>query len=302
MWHDGATLIIGVSGGPDSMCLLDIMMRIARKEHLTIIVAHVNYHLRNADSNADEQLVAKTAKRYGMHYHTLHVKKNHSTSENALRKTRYAFFEELRIRYHACATIVAHTQNDQAETILLHLLRGTGLRGLRGMTFMSSTHIARPLLEVSRATVHDYLVAQDIPFRIDVTNTDLSYTRNRIRHHLIPYLARYYNPNIVATLARTAHILEHSTTPPPFWHIDHASHTTTFSAKHFASLSLPEQRNALHTIITALCDQSPHITKSHIDELRKIISSTKTKTPRFTSKHLKLTKKNDTVYLVHTKK
>lgn len=303
MWHDGDTLIIGVSGGPDSMCLLDVMTRIAHKEDLTLIVAHVNYRLRGADADADEVLVAETAHHHGLHYHVLHpTKTTRHPSENTLRTTRYTFFEKLRMRYDASAILVAHTQNDQAETILLHLLRGAGPNGLRGMSMTSPSHIARPLLDVTRDTVHDYITARRIPFRIDSTNTNPAYTRNHIRHRLIPYLARHYNPNIIATLARTAQNITHSSAPAPFWHSDRATRTSTFHAKHFIALSPDKQRHTLYTMITELCGSSTAITKNRIDELRKIITSAKPKTLQFTSKNLKLLKKNDTVYLVCTEK
>lgn len=296
MWRDRDTLIIGVSGGHDSMCLLDVMAHIARKEHLTIVVAHVNYGLRGPHADADEKLVRETARHHGMRYHVTHPARRSTISENTMRTARYAFFHKLRTRYRARAVLVAHTQNDQAETVLLNLLRGTGTNGLGGMQPLSSTHIARPFLAVTRNDVKYYIQKHHLTSHTDTTNTDTAYTRNRIRHRLIPYLARHYNPNIVATLARTAEVCATAPHPiVPFWHHDHATHTITFATDTFINLSPAQQYQALRAIVTAIHGSTRNLTKGLCDELRKVITSTTPKNHRFTSKNLKITTKNGTV-------
>ena len=296
MWHDGDTLIIGVSGGPDSMCLLDVMVRIARKEHLTVIVAHVNYGLRGAEADADEELVRETVRYHGATLHVSHPTRRQSASEDTMRTARYAFFQKLRTRYRAAAIIVAHTQNDQAETVLLNLLRGTGADGLCGMPFVSDAHIARPFLNVTRRDIMEYLATHRLTYHTDATNTDTAYTRNHIRHPLIPYLERHYNPNIIATLARTAATCTAQRHMPPFWHHDTHSATITFAADAFSLLPHTQQQHALRAMVTDLCGSTYHLTKGRCDELCKVITSTKPKIQRFTSKNLKLVKKNGTVY------
>lgn len=308
MWADFDTIIIGVSGGPDSMCLLHVMTQIAKKEHLTLIVAHVNYGLRGDAANADQNLVEQVAREYGLVWETLQMEGSVHGNEELWRKSRYDFFESLRIKYDAQKIAVAHNQNDQAETFLLHLLRGSGLTGLVGMRFVSCNHVIRPLLSVMRNDIFTYCESQNISFHIDHTNADKKFTRNRVRAELLPYLQDNYNPQIIVTLARTAEmmaedakILEEQI--PVFWAENRVNQTVSFDINKFRSYSVGLQRRALLRMIIVLCGHTKNIEKGFIDEMRKMILSTKNKDQIFIGKNLKMKRKGDTVICAyHTQK
>src|SRR3990172_7244828 len=173
----GAKIIIGVSGGPDSVCLLDALYKLKNKYDLRLIVAHVNYGLRGKDSDRDEQFVKNLAKKYILPIEILRsrtiksLKNRTAISENKLRDIRYEFFEKARGKCRANRIAVAHNLNDQAETILMRILRGTGLRGLGAIKFKSN-NIIRPLLNIPRKEIIAYLRKNKIPFRLDKTNLE----------------------------------------------------------------------------------------------------------------------------------
>ncbi len=207
-------LVIGVSGGADSLCLLDCLSRLG----FSLIVAHFDHHLR-ANSAEDAQLVRDQADRIGAPFflgeaHVADWAAQHKASiEEAARILRYRFLFDLAEREHAQAVAVGHTADDQVETVLMHLLRGSGGEGLKGMTFSSrapqwhaTLPLARPLLHTWRAETLLYCQENKLPYASDVSNADIIYRRNRIRLELIPFLESY-NPQIKSSLWRTADVL-----------------------------------------------------------------------------------------------
>ena len=300
MWNDYDTIIIGVSGGVDSMCLLDVMLKIAAKEHLSLIVAHVNYGLRGDAADEDQSLVERVSRERGIPCESLRVQNAKGGTEKSWRTMRYEFFELLRTKYGAHKIAVAHNQNDQAETFLLHLLRGSGLTGLVGMRFVSCNYVIRPLLSVMREEIAEYCEKYNITFHTDHTNADVQYTRNRVRMELLPYLQEKYNPRIVTTLARTAEmmgedakILEKQI--QVFWRKDPIKKKISFSVADFCCQSIGLQRRALLRMVIELCGHTKDIEKGVIDEMRKTILSGKNKNQIFTGKNLKIVRKGDTV-------
>ncbi|MDD5490076.1 MAG: tRNA lysidine(34) synthetase TilS, partial [Candidatus Moranbacteria bacterium] len=200
----GGKIVVGCSGGPDSVCLLDILRKLKDKYGLEIVVAHVNYGLRGKDSELDEKLVSNLAKKYSLPLETKKIPNTkyqipNTISEDNLRKIRYAFFEQTRKKYKADAIAVGHNLNDQAETVLMRILRGTGLRGLSAIKFRNEK-IIRPLLNVPRKEIMAYLRRNKLPFRTDKTNLGTDFTRNKIRNKFLPYIVKDYNPNIEEVL------------------------------------------------------------------------------------------------------
>ncbi len=302
MWRDGDVIVVGVSGGPDSMCLLDVMARIAAKEHLTIVVAHVNYGLRGEASVADQVLVVRAAERYGFACETKECVDMQVGSEALWRAVRYDFFTSVCAKYGAHAVAVAHNKNDQAETLLLHLLRGSGLAGLSGMQWRSQRDIIRPLLSVSRAAIVSYCTDQKVNYHTDTTNEDCAYTRNAIRNNLLPYLAEEFNPDIVDTLSHTATLIADDyatleTSVPVFWTCDAGEKEITFCAQTFMEHNLSLQRLSLRMMIAAVRGTTQDIDRGTVEEIRKMIASTKNKKQQFHGKDLKMVKKGDTVVL-----
>ncbi len=197
----GDSVLVGVSGGPDSVALLHLLARLADTMALRLHVAHLHHGLRGADADADAAFVARFAAELGLpctveraDVATL-AEAHHQTLEEAARHARYAFLARTARRVGATVIAVGHNADDQAETVLMHLLRGTGLAGLRGMLPATSLHadtsplrLIRPLLSVSRAEIEAYCAAHHLATRLDRSNLDTTFLRNRIRHEVLPYL------------------------------------------------------------------------------------------------------------------
>jgi tRNA(Ile)-lysidine synthase len=214
----GEKLVVAVSGGPDSVCLLYILAALRRELDVDLHVAHLNHGLRGKDSWGDAAYVAGLARRLGLPS-TIesrdvkgYRKKKRISLEEAAREVRYAFLAEVTEVVKAERVAVGHTADDHIETVLMHLLRGSGTRGLRGLSplsrWQSSGHrltIIRPLLELSRQDTLAYCRQHRLRPHTDVSNFSLEPFRNRIRHNLLPEL-RKYNPQVARALLRMAEI------------------------------------------------------------------------------------------------
>ena len=200
-------IVIGVSGGPDSMALLYSLLELKKSLNFNIIVAHVNHGVRGEDALADQLFVEKKSKELNLPYYIKNVdmegyaKEKGITSEEAGRELRYGFFRTILKEYGGGKIAVAHNKNDQAETLLLRIMRGTGLDGLKGMDFIAGD-IVRPLLNISRDKIENYINVNNIETVLDKTNLLPIYSRNKVRLDLIPYIQNNFNPNIVDTLWR----------------------------------------------------------------------------------------------------
>lgn len=300
LWSRGDSLLIGVSGGADSMCLLNLMAQLTKKENLMLVVAHVNYGLRGEASDADENNVRATCEAYHLPLHVKMIKNEGLEGSEALwRKQRYAYFEEVRRTQKADHIVVAHNANDQAETLLLHLLRGTSLNGLQGMRHRRSA-VIRPFLKVQRKDILRYCEDHHITFAEDKTNSDNSFTRNHIRNELLPFLQKGFNREIIKTLSVTAdqvsvdyNYLEEMARkclPSEFCEV-----TVAFSAKRYCSCHRALQRVRLHQIIVYLQKDDINVTSRNIAELHKAIASIKNKHQNVKMRGLKMQRKGDTV-------
>lgn len=205
----GEMVVVGVSGGADSVCLLDVLAH--WRPALQLHVVHVHHGLR-PQAHAEADQVRALADCYGLPFHLrqVHLAAHAPGLEERARHARYAALAQVAHTVGARTVAVAHTQNDQAETVLLHLLRGSGLAGLGGMATESTfptgdpaLRLVRPLLAVARSAVEAYCAAANLPFVVDASNADPAFARNRVRHHLLPELATY-NPQAISHLARLA--------------------------------------------------------------------------------------------------
>ena len=200
----GQHLLVGVSGGPDSVALLDVLVKLGHRPH----IAHLNHQLRGAESDADAEFVRRLASQHGLPV-TIESQ-SVAPDEEACRQARLAFFERVAEATGIPTLVLAHNSDDQVETFLLRLIRGagpTGLSGMRADRQIGRVRVVRPLLEVSRVEILEYLNAQGLNCREDSSNANRRFLRNRIRHELLPLLEREYNPGIRDVLRRTAEIL-----------------------------------------------------------------------------------------------
>jgi tRNA(Ile)-lysidine synthase len=207
MLASGDRVAVAVSGGPDSVCLLHVLLELAPRLGVTVAaVAHLNHKLRGEASEEDERFVAEMASRAGVPFLCERVKVADAAGnlEQEARRARHGFFSRLVKDGIADRVATGHTADDQAETVLFRLLRGSGLAGLSGILPTTREGIIRPLLEVSRADVTELLRSRGLAWREDATNQDARFARNRIRHNLLPQLAREWNPKVSESLAHLA--------------------------------------------------------------------------------------------------
>lgn len=222
---------VAVSGGADSVALLRLLLELRKELGVVLSVVHFNHKLRGAESDEDEQFVAELARRHKLQFNSesgdvgSHATKRHLSVETAARELRYAFFRRLLLNANVNRIATAHTLDDQAETLLLRLVRGSGTRGLSGiypqLSVASSQFsvnsqppvasrpqpsIIRPLLGTRRKDLEAYLAALGQGWREDRSNRDLRHARNRVRHGILPRLERNLNPAVREALAETAEI------------------------------------------------------------------------------------------------
>lgn len=199
-----STVIVGLSGGIDSMVLLDILTLLG----YNCIAAHCNFHLRNDESDRDEKFVKNWCKTIDTQYTSINFDTKQYAAdrkisiEMAARELRYCWFETIRNEYQADYIAVAHHKDDSVETLLLNLIRGTGIKGLTGIS-PKNGHIVRPLLCLSRNEIESYISERDIPYVTDSTNHEDIYLRNSLRLNVIPLLETL-NPSVRETIFRTS--------------------------------------------------------------------------------------------------
>lgn len=206
-------IIAAVSGGADSMVLLDLLAKEQESFGLTVIVAHFNFGLRGAESDGDEALVARMARHYGFELYVEHAdteafaQQHRVGIQEAARILRYEFFDKLLLSSGFDKIATAHNADDNVETIMMNLFRGSGVTGLAGIpVYREDRRIIRPLLFAERSEIEAYAVAEHLTFRIDSSNEKEYYTRNFVRHRILPLIKEEVNPGVVSTMSRSAEL------------------------------------------------------------------------------------------------
>ena len=309
--ESGDKIVVGVSGGPDSMCLLDILIKVCQNSPspLAIVVAHVNHMIRD-EANEEEEFVKNFCEKNDIEFYAkrIDVKKIANTNkigtEEAGRNERYAFFEEILKKTNANKIAIAHNKNDKAETIIMNILRGTGINGLKGIEVKRDKYI-RPLIECERNEIEDYCKKQNLNPRIDKSNFDNVYTRNKIRNIVIPYIKKEFNSNIVDTMDRLSalvaeeeeYIEKQVKKAYTYILLDEKENEIALDLKQFnLQEKVIKSRIILYTI-TRLFGSSKGIERVHIEDILKLCSNNignKYLTP---NKNLKVFVKNHKIYI-----
>ncbi|UCB52026.1 MAG: tRNA lysidine(34) synthetase TilS [Candidatus Zixiibacteriota bacterium] len=208
----GDTVLVALSGGPDSVALLHALLAIQSEFGLKLYAAHLNHKLRGAESDQDEEFAKDLASRQKVRFFCKRIdvkkeaKKRKLSIEETARELRYRYMEKLADRIKADRIALGHQADDQAETFLMRLIRGSGSAGLSGIP-PKRGKIIRPLIQIRRAEIEEFLKASKIPYRLDSSNYLPDYLRNKIRLSLLPRIEEEFNPKIVETLNRTADII-----------------------------------------------------------------------------------------------
>jgi tRNA(Ile)-lysidine synthase len=299
----GKIVVVGVSGGADSLSLLHALRMLAPEFDLRLHVAHLDHQLRGVEAKADADFVRDVAQQWDLPY-TIGSRDVHGFSrhyklslEETGRQVRYSFLLEVALAQHSETIAVAHNADDQAETVLMHFLRGSGLSGLRGMLPkmlisdlrlpseplatghpQSKIHLIRPLLDMPRSAIDEYCAQHDLYPRVDATNADTTYFRNRLRHELLPFLETY-NPQIRSILRRTADVIaaDHMVLETHInfaWDmtvLDEEPAALTFSLPLWREQPIGTQRALLRRAIQQLRPPLRDIDFAHIDNALEIL-------------------------------
>jgi tRNA(Ile)-lysidine synthase len=302
------TVVIGVSGGPDSLCLLHLLLRLRDEYALRLHVAHLNHCLRGAEADADAEFVAQVAQQWGLSASVESqrvaalAQQKKLAIEEAARQARYAFLARVAQQVGASTIAVGHNADDQVETILMHWLRGSGLAGLRGMLpacRLEELRLAdgeeaphaehgpllliRPLLEIFRSDIEAYCAERGLQPRFDRSNLDTTYYRNRLRHELLPFL-QTFNPRIREVLLRSAHIITADyallrQAAAEAWAevtITESGKAITFDLHKWRALPLSLQRSILREAIHRLRRSLRNINWVHVEDALHVLQESNT--------------------------
>ena len=208
----GDSIVLGVSGGPDSICMLNILYKLSKILNFNIVVAHINHMIRQ-EAICDEEYVENFCNKLNIPIYIKRedvikiAKEGKIGTEEAGRNIRYNFFEEILRKTNSNKIATAHNLNDNAETMLMNIFRGTGLTGLKGIEKNREDKYIRPLIDCMRNEIEEYCNKNNLNPKIDKTNMENIYTRNKIRNICIPYIEKEFNSNIIKTLGRLSEIV-----------------------------------------------------------------------------------------------
>lgn len=303
-------IVIGVSGGPDSMCLLNILKNIRDKINFEICVAHINHMIRE-EALEDEKYVQEYCDKNNINFFVKHfdvikyAKQNKIGTEEAGRNIRYSFFNEILEKTASNKIAIAHTANDNAETVLMNIIRGSGTSGLKGIECVRE-NIIRPLIECTREEIEEYCLLNKLEPRIDKTNKENNYTRNKVRNLLIPYIKEKFNPNIVIGLNRLSKIASEENsyfekiTMNTYKELveNKSEKVIELNLKKFNSLDIVIKKKVLLYTINKLKGSYQGIEKVHIEDIIKLCSKNIGNKFLIPNKNLKVLIKNHKILFI----
>ena len=284
----GEKVVLGVSGGPDSIFMLDTLRKLKENKKLDceLVVAHVNHMIRE-EAIDDEQYVLDYCKKNNIECYAKRIdvqkyaNNNKVGTEEAGRILRYEFFDEILEHTNSQKIAIAHNKNDKAETIIMNLLRGAGLTGLKGIEPIRNNKYIRPILEMERNEIEEYCEYNSLNPRIDKTNFENTYTRNQIRNIIIPYIKEEFNPNIIDAMNRLSQVV---TEDEVFLDeitkeelnkiiINKNSNEIVLDLKEFNTLNKVIQKRMVFFAMSQILGNSTGIEKIHVDNIVKLCNS-----------------------------
>jgi tRNA(Ile)-lysidine synthase len=280
----GDRIIVAVSGGADSVCLLDILHSMKDELGITLVVAHYDHGMRPSEDWLEGQFVQGLAQSMNLPFETekgsILTEESTASVEERARNARYRFLEEVKNRYHAHKIAVGHSLNDQAETVLMRLLRGSGPSGLAGIPPSRDNTIIRPLIELQREEIESYLKARELSYATDSSNFETKYLRNKVRLHLLPLLLEY-QPRLIEHLGRLADILssenEYMELQAEDWVEKEAEQGSdgeiSVSVPSFIALSPPLRNRATRYLIKKIGKKLRRIDYGHIQSVYRLATS-----------------------------
>ena len=279
----GDTIVVGVSGGPDSICLLNVLKNLQNELKINIVVAHINHMIRK-EADSETEFVQDFCKQRDIKCFVKKVdvlqiaKEKKLGTEEVGRKIRYDFFEEVKNLVGGNKIATAHNANDNAETVLMNFLRGSGSTGLKGIEPIRDNKLIRPIIECTRQEIEQYCNEKGLNPKYDKTNQESIYTRNKIRNMLIPYIQENFNPNIIETINRMSHLI--ATDEMYFKSIVKQSYKETFISRTEKEIILDLKKfNVLEKVIKSrliiytineLLGTTNGIEKIHIEDVIKL--------------------------------
>lgn len=281
---EGDKIVIGVSGGPDSICLLHILNSLKKKLGIEIYVAHVNHGIR-AVADVETEYVKEFCKKIDVKCFTQKInvieiaKKEKIGTEEAGRNERYKFFEEILNKTESNKIATAHNSNDKAETVILNILRGSGISGLKGIEANRQGKYIRPLIEMTRENIEKYCSNNDLKPKYDESNKENIYSRNKVRNELIPYIKKEFNQNIIQTINRLSELATEENeyleklTKQAYDEIKTGEKNIVLNLKKFNNLELVIKRRLILYTINETLHTTKGIEKINIDDIIKLCTN-----------------------------
>ena len=285
MFGPGDSVLAAVSGGSDSVALTHILITIAGEYPFQLAIAHLNHCLREGDSDRDADFVAALARKFDLPFYLEKKdvraiqRRRRLSLEEAARQVRYEFFDAVASKDGFNKIAMGHHSDDNAELVLMNLLRGSGPLGLSGIAPVRNHKFVRPLIRLNRSQILDYISEKKLDFVTDASNTDLAYRRNQIRQHLIPELKKSYNPAIVDSLNRLGEILQaedqwlDETLEPVFNEsvLNRTSHRISLAIPGVNGMDLAAARRIIRKAIFSVKQDLRRITFLHVDAVIELV-------------------------------
>lgn len=310
--NEGDKIVIGVSGGPDSICLLHLLNNLKDTLKITIYVAHINHSIREV-ADMETKYVQDFCKKIGVECFVKKedilslAKKQKKGTEEVGRQVRYSFFDEVLEKTNSNKIATAHNSNDRAETVILNILRGSGISGLKGIEAIRDQKYIRPLINTDRESIEKYCEENNLEPKIDETNKENIYTRNKVRNVVIPYIKKEFNQNIIKTINRLSTVATEENdylmkiTKQEYANISNIENDIiTLDLKRFNNLELVIKRRLILYTINEVIHTTNGIEKVNLDDIVKLCSNNignKYLTP---IKEIKIYVKKGKVYFIKT--